>query len=262
MPEIRTTFLQQLARLAFALCVAMAAVSNGFAQNAPQVSLETSETLFSVFTAINTCGYDQELDSSDPLRKQIRSEVAQAVQNTAGAQEVVAPLCAFYRQHQPPDPARDLSQYVSLALYLDEPPTFTPRVKQAELPPDAGAVAEIVPLIQAFYQKIDLHAIWQRQQARYAELSEIYHAPLAKMTFDTEIYLKMPSAGYLGRQFTVYMDAMGAPGQTNARNYASDYYVVMSPSTDTAVKMQQIRHTYLHYLLDPLAMKNGGSLHG
>jgi len=52
---------------------------------------------------------------------------------------------------------------------------------------------------------------------------------------------------------------MGAPGQTNARNYASDYYVVISPSAGTAIKMQQIRHTYLHYLLDPLAMKNGAS---
>jgi tetratricopeptide (TPR) repeat protein len=259
MPDIRRTFLGQPVRFVFALCVAVAAVATGSAQNAPQVSLENSETLFTVLTAINTCGYDQELNNSDPLRKEIRSEVAKAVQNTAGAQEVVAPLCAFYRQHQPPDPARDLSQYISLALYLDEPPTFTPKVKQAELPPDAGVVAGLVPLMQAFYQKISLHAIWQRNQGRYSELNEIYHAPLAKMTFNTEIYLKMPSAGYLGRKFTVYLDAMGAPGQTNARNYAADYYVVISPSADTAVKMQQIRHTYLHYLLDPLAMKNGGS---
>ena len=48
------------------------------------------------------------------------------------------------------------------------------------------------------------------------------------------------------------------PGQVNARNYASDYYVVISPSG--SLKMQQIRHTYLHYLLDPLALKNGASL--
>ncbi len=114
-------------------------------------------------------------------------------------------------------------------------------------------------LMQAFYQKIGLHAIWERHRPRYAELTEIFHDPLAKMTFDTEIYLKMPSAGYLGRQFTVYLDAMGAPSQTNARNYASDYYVVISPSSGTAIKLQQIRHTYLHYILDPLAMKSGGS---
>jgi Tetratricopeptide repeat len=212
-----------------------------------------------VLTAINTCGYDQELSASDPLRMQIRMEVAKAVENTAGAQDVVGPMCLFYRQHQVPDPTHELSRYVSLALYLEEPPAFALRVKQAELPPDASTVADMVPLLQAFYAKIGLHAIWERHQARYTELTGLYHDPLAKMTFDTEIYLKMPSAGYLGRQFTVYLDAMGAPGQTNARNYASDYYVVISPSSGTAIKLQQIRHTYLHYLLDPLALKNGAS---
>ncbi len=75
------------------------------------------------------------------------------------------------------------------------------------------------------------------------------------MVFDTEIYLKLPSAGYLGHGFTVFVDPMGAPGQTNARNYGSDYYVVLSPSADAALKMEQIRHTYLHYLLDPMALK-------
>ena len=53
----------------------------------------------------------------------------------------------------------------------------------------------------------------------------------------------------------MYIDPMGAPGQTNARNYGSDYYVVISPGPDAGLKMEQIRHTYLHYLLDPLAMK-------
>jgi tetratricopeptide (TPR) repeat protein len=259
MSDLRSGFLGQLVRLGFALSLAVLVVMQGWAQNRPQVSLETSETLFTLLTAINTCGYDQELNTSDPLRTQIRSEVAKAVENTAGAHEVIAPMCAYYRQHQASDESRDLSQYLSLALYLEEPPTFDTKVKQAELPPDAETVAGMVPLVAAFYQKVNLHGIWTRHVERYTELTEIYHAPLAKMTFDTEIYLKMPSAGYLGRQFTVYLDAMGAPGQTNARNYAADYYVVISPATDTAIKMQQIRHTYLHYLLDPLALKNGSS---
>lgn len=223
------------------------------------MSLETSETLFTVLTAINTCGYDQELGASDPLRSQIRSEVGSAVANTPGAQDVIGPMCLFYRQHQAPDPTHDLSHYVSLALYLDAPPAFALKVKAVELPPDAEVVADFVPLMRAFYEKLGLHAIWERHRARYAEIVDVYHAPLAKMTFDTEIYLKMPSAGYLGRQFTIFLDAMGAPAQTNARNYGSNYYVVISPTSSTSIKMQQIRHTYLHYLLDPLALKNGGA---
>src|SRR4030088_3649493 len=182
MLEIRSGSLgQQRLRLAFALSLAVVLfVSTGLAQNRPQVSLETSETLFTLLTAINTCGYDQDLNAPDPLRTQIRSEVSKAVANTAGAQDVIAPMCAFYRQHQAPEATRDLSQYVSLALYLEEPPTFTLKVKQAGIAPAAAAVADIVPLIAAFYQKIGLHAIWERHSARYTELTEIYHDPLGK----------------------------------------------------------------------------------
>src|SRR5664279_1401231 len=132
MAEIRSGFLGQCVRVAFALSLAVVlSLVSGFAQNRPQVSLETSETLFTVLTAINTCGYDQELNTSDPLRMQIRAEVAKAVANTAGAQDVITPMCAYYRQRQTNDTSRDLSQYVSLALYLEEPPTFSPKVKQA-----------------------------------------------------------------------------------------------------------------------------------
>jgi hypothetical protein len=252
--------LGQRFRLTFCLSLTAIFVAQcGLAQNRPQALLEPNETLFSVLTAINTCGYDHELGSSDPLRSQIRSEIAKAVENTPGAREVVGPMCAFYRQHQAPEPARDLSQFVSLALYLNEPPTFATKAKEAELPPDAAALIDFVPLMTAFYEKVGVHAIWQRHQAQFAEFTEGYHAPLAKMTFDTEIYLKIPSAGYLGRQFIIYVDAMAAPGQTNARNYADNYYVVFSPTGGTNAKMQQIHHTYLHYLLDPLALKNGGS---
>jgi hypothetical protein len=249
-------------RFRFALVVGTAIVLlavPGRAQNQPNVSLETSETLFTVLTAINTCGYDQELSVSDPLRAQIRSEVAKVIESTAGAQDVVTSMCTLYRRHQTGDPSHDLSEFVSLALYLEDPPSFGLKVKPFELPPDAEVVADFVPPMRAFYEKISLHAIWQRHQERYTELTEVYHEPLAKLTFDTEIYLKMSSAGYLGRQFIVYLDAMGAPGQTNARNYASDYYIVISPTSGTTIKLQQIRHTYLHYLLDPLALKNGGS---
>src|ERR1039457_4173214 len=166
MPELQRDFpgrrIRPAFRLTFALFLAIVLVTaRGWAQNRPQVSLETSETLFTVLTAINTCGYDQELNATDPLRAQIRSEVAKAVENTAGAQDAIAPMCAFYRQHEAADEAGDLSQDVSLALYLDAPPAFPPKVKQAELPPDAAPLAEFVPLMQAFYQKIGLHAIWE-----------------------------------------------------------------------------------------------------
>lgn len=230
------------------------------AENTPNVTLETSETLFSVLAAMNTCGYDSELDSSDPVRSQIRAEVANASQAFDQAKEETLVLCQFYHEHEGTDPSRTLSQYVSLALRLDAPPGFAFKVKDADLPPDAAAVAGIVPILQKFYDVAGLHAIWLRHQAVYSGLAGRYHEPLSKILFDTEIYLRLQSAGYLGRTFTVYLDPMGAPGQTNARNYGPDYYVVISPGSGSALKTEQIRHTYLHYLLDPLASKYPSSV--
>ncbi len=226
-----------------------------FADNSPQVSLQTSESLFSVLAAMNTCGYDSELDASEALRIEIRGEVAKAVDASDEAKEVTHLMCEFYQGHQQPDSSRTLAQYVSLALYLQNAPVLDLKGKEADLPPDAASVVGILPMLQKFYEAAGLHDIWQKHQPAYTTLTRRYHDPLSKMLFDTEIYLKLPSAGYLGRGFTVYLEPMGAPGQTNARNYGSDYYVVLSPGADSTLRMEQIRHTYLHYLLDPLALK-------
>ncbi len=217
--------------------------------------MDTSETLFTVLTAINTCGYDQELGVSDPLRSGVRSEVARARASSQPAKDATEAMCKYYDEHKQPDTSKTLSQYISLALYLNPPPNLTAKAKEADMPPDATAVLGILPLMQKFYETADLHGMWEGDRQALSALTERYHAPLAKILFDTEIYLKLPSAGRLGREFTVYIDPMGAPGQTNARNYGAEYYVVISPGTGSSLKMEQIRHTYLHYLLDPLAMK-------
>ena len=230
------------------------------ADNPPKVALDNSEALFTVLTAINTCGYDSELSISDPMRGQIRTEVAKTLEASAEAKESTQIMCQFYAEHQQDDPGRTLAQYVSLALFLNAPPELTLKVKEAELPPDASFVSGLLPLIQKFYGAAGLHAIWVRHQSAYSDLTARYHEPLAKVLFDTEVYLKLPSAGFLGRAFTVYLDPMGSPGQANARNYGTDYYVVISPGTGSTLKMDQIRHTYLHYLLDPLALKYPASM--
>ena len=230
------------------------------AQNQSNVVLDNSETLFTVLTAINTCGYDQELGVSDPLRSRVRSEVARARASSPGAKDATLTMCKYYDEHRQPDASKALSQYISLALFLNPAPNLTSKVKEADMPPDATAVLGILPLMQKFYEATGLHGVWEENRQTLSALTERYHQPLAKVLFDTEIYLKLPSAGRLGRGFTVYIDPMGAPGQTNARNYGSDYYVVISPGPGSSLKMEQIRHTYLHYLLDPLAMKYPGAM--
>ncbi len=224
------------------------------------ITLDTSETLFTVLTAMNTCGYDAGLNTSDAQRLNIRAEVQRNLKESDETQAVVDTMCEWYENHRGRDPVHDLSQYVSLALYLQAPPHFLPRVKEDDLPPDAAPIAGFGKQLEQFYDKAHLHAIWERHRVNYAALVTRYHDPLAKMVFDTDIYLKMQSGGYLGRTFTIYLDFLGDPDEANARNYGTEYAVVVFPSPDPntrePLKMAQIRHTYLHYLLDPLAEKH------
>jgi hypothetical protein len=229
------------------------------------ITLDSSETIFSVLTALNACGYDQDLGTSDPTRSKIRAEVQRNLQSSTEAEAARDDVCDFYQSHAGDANAnRDLAPYISLALYMDGPPHFVPRVKEDELPPDAVLISAFGTRLERFYEKAGLHAIWEHHRKDYAAAMVRYHEPLAKMVLDTEVYLKQPSAQYLGRNFTIYLDFMGSPNETDARNYGTDYDVIVfpalsagsSPGPDSALKMDQIRHTFLHYEMDPLADKH------
>ena len=258
--QLRGTLLAALTALLAQFCVG---------QNQIPITLESSETIFSVLTALNACGYDQDLTISDATRSNVRAEVQRALSESAEAEASRAAVCDYYQKHvASKDPNRNLSQYISLALYLDGPPHFMPRLKVEELPPDAAAIAPFGAVLEHFYEKANLHAIWERHRNDYAAAMNRYHESLVKMVFDTEVYLKQPSSQYLGRTFTIYVDFMGSPNETDARNYGSAYYVVMFPAPNTtsgsaarsALKMDQIRHTFLHYEMDPLAEKHYTSI--
>jgi len=238
----------------------------GWAQTTCKVTLETSEALFTVLAAVNACGYDSELASSAPVRARVRAEVARALATSGVSASSPQPargpedLCQFYRDHQQPDASQNLAQYVSLALNLNAPPEFSTAVREADLPPDSSYVLGLVPLLQRFYRDAGLHAVWQAHQQEYEGLVERYHEPISKLLLQTDLYLKLPLSGYVGRRFVVYLEPLAPPGQVNARNYGADYFIVVSPSAGAVLKLDAIRHTYLHYVLDPLAMKHGSAL--
>ncbi len=234
--------------------------------NPAAITLDADETIFSFLTALNACGYDQDLTISDATRSNVRAEVARNLRDSEEGETARTAVCEFAQKHvASKDANRNLSQYISLALYVDGPPHFVPRGKEEDLPPDAAAIAAFGTLMENFYAKAGLHSIWERHRNDYAAAIRRYHEPLAKMVADTQFYLKEPSGmQYLGRRFTIYLDFMGSPNETDARNYGADYYVVVFPAPNTnagatpqgALKMDQIRHTFLHYELDPLAEKH------
>ena len=214
------------------------------------VTLETSEPLFDLAVSLNTCGYDADLSASSPVRATVRRQVSDAVAASPEAGKARDALCTYIRQHTLTDTGLNIAQYVSLALYTS--PELTLTADETELPPDSTQVLNILPLVHNFSDLIHLHAIWVGNRPAYTALLEQIHDPLSKMILNTNIYLHLPVSSYDGRRFLVLLEPMLAPSAVNARIYGSNYIIAVSPSASGSFHMEQIRHTYLHYEVEPM----------
>lgn len=217
------------------------------------ITLETSEPLFYLAAALNVCGYDADLASSSPVRQKVRDEINAELTTSAKARDSRDALCGYIREHTLNDSGLNLAQYISLALYLSPPPELTPTVSETELPPDSLQVVNILPLLRTFADDVHLNALWAEHRPEYEDLVSRLHNPLTKTILDSNIYLRLPVSSYDGRRFLVLLEPMLSPAATNARIYANDYIVVASPAAPAgAVHMDDIRHIYLHYEVEPL----------
>jgi tetratricopeptide (TPR) repeat protein len=217
----------------------------------PTISLIHSEPVFFMGAALNACGYDEGLNESDPIRKWVRDQMTAALAKSEDARARRDSMCLFIAQHNLTGTDEDRAQYISLALYLTQPPNLEITVDPNDLPPDATQVTGVVPLVKDFAQAVDLNGIWLVARRSYDHEIDIMHDPLSNMIVKTDTYLKMPAEAYTGRRFIVVLEPMFSPHMVNARVYGLDYVVVVSPVNGT-IPMDDVRHTYLHYVIDPL----------
>jgi len=213
----------------------------------PTISLVSSEPVFIMASALNACGYDEGLEESAPVRKRVRDEINQALARSEEARSRRDAVCLFIAQHRMTGSQHDISQ----ALYLTPPPELETSVELPEMPPDSTQVVEIVPLLRSFVEAVDLHGIWLAVHRTYDDEADRLHDPMTKMIVSTNTYLKLPASTYDGRRFVVVIEPMLSPHAVNARIYGTDYVVVVSP-VDGQIRMDDVRHTYLHYVIEPL----------
>ena len=217
----------------------------------PTISLVSSEPVFFMAAALNVCGYDEGLEDSAAVRKRVRDDVNQALARSEDARAKRDKVCLFIAQHRMTGSEKDISQYISLALYLSPPPELETSVELPEMPPDSTQVVEIVPLLRDFAAAVDLHGIWLTVHHIYDEETDRLHDPLSRMIVGTNLYLKMPASTYDGRRFVVVMEPLLSPKLVNARIYGTEYVVVVSP-VNGVIPMTDVRHIYLHYVIEPL----------
>jgi tetratricopeptide (TPR) repeat protein len=225
----------------------------------PTISLIPSEQVFIMAAALNACGYDEGLEQSAPIRKHIRDEMNQALAQSEDARTKRDALCLFIAQHRMTGTERDIAQYISLSLYLTQPPELELTADLTEMPPDSTQVAEILPVLRAFAAAVDLHGAWLTAHHTYDDEVDALHDPLSQMIVNTNLYLKMPASTYTGSRFIVVIEPQLSPAVVNARIYGTDYVVVVSP-VNGKVPMTDVRHTYLHYVIDPLLLARSNAV--
>ena len=224
------------------------------------ITLETSESLFDLAAALNTCGYDAGLAESNPVRAAIRADVDAAVASSALVRQSRTALCDYISEHKVADAGRSVAQYVSLALYISPPPRLAPTAEETEMPPDALAVVNVLPLLRDFATKASLHAIWQNHRAEYEAITDKVHDPITKLILAANVYLRVPVSSYDGRRLLILVEPLLSPNVPNARIYSADYVVVTSPNTAGNINLDQIRHLYLHYEIEPLVYARAASM--
>ena len=227
-------------------------VCSGFAAAQPPIEqgqLDASQTLFTVMAAINASGYDAEIQSpsNSPLREIVRREVA--AKNPACLGE----LRSFFAVHHQTDATAELSQYISFGLSVGDPPDFPFRYRTNELPPDVAALDGFEPLLRKFYREADIEQLWRKAQPAIEEAIARYHGPATDAVLKVNAYLRTSTNPTLGSRFQIYVDLLAAPNQIQTRSYKNDSFVVVTPSSDP--QAEDIRHAYLHFLLDPMAVR-------
>jgi tetratricopeptide (TPR) repeat protein len=242
-------------------CAALSFTASGkVSAQSTKAQLEVSETFFTMAAALNSCGYDAGLEQSLFLRKSVREEVEAAVGRSPQAAQARDAICQFWREHEPDASSRDITQYISLALELGGPPEFLTALPQADLPPDAAHVLGMAPLLRKFHQAAGLHLLWEKHRKQYDSLVLQFHDQLSEAITETDRYLKLAFTNYPGQRFVVFLEPQLSPSHVDSRNYGSNYFSVVSPGQDGQLRLAEIRHTYLHFVLEPMALAHGGNL--
>src|SRR5664280_1569107 len=200
--------------------------------------------------AINAAGYraDWSSPNNHPIRFSVQTELAKRDIPSLG------PLKEFFESHRKKNDGLELSQYISFALSCTGPPGFEFAIRDVEIPPDAMPLRDLSRLLAAFYKEANIEDLWKRSQPAIEQYIARYHGPVTDAVLQVNGYMRQMTSGFKNRRFQIFIELQAAPNQIQTRSYSDNYTIVVTPSPDT--RTSDIRHAYLHYLLDPLATRN------
>ncbi len=216
------------------------------------VRAEASPQIFATMCALYAAGFESEssVPQDDPAISKLRDQLV-ALHGPA-----TEALRQFYKAHILSDPGETMSRYISYALVLGPPPKFRILSGTGDLPPDVLELEGFADILTDFYKEAKIEDLWNQFQPAYNQGVDSVRVPLGTVAQLETGYLRdvVPSDG---RTFTVYVEPL-VGGRTNVRNIGDQYAIVVSPA---ALSLDQIRHAFLHFMLDPLPLLYAKNIH-
>ena len=238
------------------LVVALAAALPALPQaaSAQAGELDANKTLFVVLAAANLSGYDAgtELLTNSAMRQKVRDKLSKEKLSS------IVPIRSLLTSIRPKDPASELYRYIEFSILSAGPPSFRPARSDLPRPPELSPLDELPELLSSFYQEAHLEDLWKELQPEYDAYLEDFGPAVRRALLESNAYIRMDTGGYLGHRFLVWVEPLGQPNQVLTFAYMDDYHVVVTPAPE--VPSDDIRHAYLHYLLEPIAIKYSAEL--
>jgi tetratricopeptide (TPR) repeat protein len=212
------------------------------------VSVDSRPQLFAVMCALDAAGYESGTDAARGTagREQLRKRML-ALQGPAAAA-----LRKYYTEHALGDSGATFSRFVSFALVAGPPPDFQFELRRDDLPPEALTLEGFNAILANFYGEAKLDELWKFYQPDYERGVESLRAPVSNLIFTVSNYLRELTRPSSRRSFSVYVEPL-AGDKTIFRTFGDQYALVVRPSSDPP--MDDIRHAYLHFVLDPIAIR-------
>jgi hypothetical protein len=214
------------------------------------ISVQASPQVFATMCAMEAAGYEIDpaiLANGSPTLLALRNELVAEHGPAAEA------LRAFYREHALADPTETLSPYVTFAIVAGPAPEFQLQGDSESLPPGVSSIDGFQAILSAFYKEARLDRHWAELEPQYDPIVTSYRLALARTVTIVNAYLREVLRPSSGRSFTLDFEPL-VGARTNFRNFGNAYTLVVGPPSEASA--DAVRHAYLHFMIDPLVLRN------
>ena len=230
------------------LCLLYAWYANPAWAQKTSIQLDSDIRIFTMLAALHQAGLRFEDARFHPVQSAISQEFHDLPPSLKEKMQSV------YQAHTASlRPEEIMSRYISLALLCEGPPAFKISLPLTNLPPDAKSVYDFLETLPQFYSAGRIEAIWSRYRQAYEQAEISYRPVINQLILMTDGYLRVASGSFLDRELYIIPELQAPPNSFNSRIYGEKYYLVFGPSE--SLKKEEIRHQYLHFILDYYALR-------